>query len=267
MQAEGLGADGKSFLLRVYDVYCNSVIARFTSYGYARLMAGDFKEAKKRYSMFHHLSPFEKKLRDRLETDSLTVADEPDCLVDGIEAESASSMLAPLFVLCLISMTVQVPVFYGIYNFLVFWLGRGALYCTASELYNAVYVLLPAAVVSCVFVLTHREYLPYFCLPDKRRLILRYSNILFIRKRRLPGWFATTLVALSFFFTMLIANNGARFYDDRVLINPTLTSLRPIEYRYSEMEKIEGGQITFSDGKTYDFSMVGDVERIEEILK
>lgn len=267
LQAEELGDGGKSFLMRAYDIYYNSVVSRFSSYGYARLIAGDKIQAKKRYSMFHHLTPYEKKLRDKLDDESFTVPDEPDCLVDGIEAESALSMLAPLFVLCLISMTVQVPIFYGLYMLIAFLLGNGALYSTAYEFYNAVYVLLPAAVVSCIFVLSRREYLPYFCLPDKRRLILRYSNILFTKRKPIARWLVITLVALSVFFTMLIANNGARFYGDRVLINPTLTSLRPVEYRYSEIEKTDGGQITFSDGKTYDFSMVGDVERIEEILK
>ena len=57
LQAAELGGEaGEQFLMRVYDVYYNTVIARFTSFGYAKLIEGDIAAAKKRYSMFHHLS-------------------------------------------------------------------------------------------------------------------------------------------------------------------------------------------------------------------
>ncbi len=267
-QAKALGHEqSERFLMRVYDIYYNAVVSRFTSFGYAKLIEGDKPAAKKRYSMFHHLSPYEKRLAERLDDEQFSLAAEPDCLVGGLEAESASSMLAPYFLLCILSMLVTVPLFYGFYMLITFMLSRGAVYSTAYELYNAMYVLLPAAVVSGLFASSRRRLLPYLCTPKKRELLLRYGNILERPRRAIAKWFAITVVAASVIFTMLIANNGARFYSDRVLINPSLTSLRPIEYRYSEIEAVKDGQITFSDGITYDFSMVGDVQRIEDIVK
>ena len=267
-QAEALGREqGERFLMRVYDIYYNAVVSRFTSFGYAKLIEGDKPAAKKRYNMFHHLSAYEKRLVDTIDDEQFLMPPEPDCLVNGLAAESASSMLAPYFLLCILSMAVAVPLFYGFYMLIAFVLSRGALYSTAYELYNSMYVFLPAAVVSSLFASSRRKLLPYLCLPKKRELLLRYGGILERPRRRAAKWFAITVVAASVIFTMLIANNGARFYKDRVLINPALTSLRPIEYRYSEIEDVKDGQITFSDGKIYDFSMVGDVEKIEEILK
>lgn len=282
-QAESMDSDSRErYLSRVYDVFFSTVTTRFASGGYSLFLSGDKDGALRRYNMFRYLTEYERRLVSYLRSDvPLEASDAPNYLTDGLTVQAGKGAALPTVISWLILTAALSPVFYGLYMLLVFLLSNGAVYASASELKNAVDVAIPAAITA--LGISHRFRGTILALFSRggRALYKRYANI--IVNGGIGGitrYFLPVCASVAVIFTMLLSNHGIRFYNDRILVNPEISSLRPIEYVYSEVEKVysysgyyetygdfvesPGTLIAFSNGKSYELSAITDNKTLEK---
>lgn len=271
LQAELMEPDVRErFLSRIYDICYSAVIGRFSSVGYSYYLRGDCEGALRRYVGYRNLTSYERRFVKRLgEEPSLMRPDCPDYLNGGIAAELGKNALLPGLLGLAAVTSLCFPVYFAVYLVVSLLLGRGAVFSTSATLYNAIEAVVPALASAICICFYYRAPIVRLFSFKKRALLTRYASVIDRGRRgRLTKYVISTVVGICIIFTMLIANNGVRFYKDRMLVNPTIASLRPVEHAYSEIECVyvydgyydeygfveeSGTAIVMSGGRVYDF--------------
>lgn len=272
MQAELMEAEVRErFLSRIYDITYSAAIGRFSSVGYSYFLRGDAYNALKRYVGYRNLTSYEKRLVERLGSDEPPKKpDCPDYLNGGLAAELGKSAFLPRLLGLAAVTSLCFPIYFGIYMLVAVLLSDGALFSTSSALYNAVEAVIPSIVTALCVCFYFRTPIVRLFSRKRRALLARYAAIIDRGRRgHFTKYVISTVSGLCVIFTMLISNHGVRFYGDRMLVNASLTSLRPVEHTYSEIECVyvfEGGYdeygtfidepgtaIVMSGGRVYDF--------------
>lgn len=231
------------------ELYNDWLMLRYATGGYLTFLNGKYIKAIKSYSRYKKRLAYEERLLAFLKS-----LKEGECydavpnglntLREGLKAQNNAGELPVLLLAWLFATPVLLVLYLALYYLCLFIFSGKSLYNTGIELYNAMFVFLPAFLTAiCLsYFMRKKVYALLFRKSAKRKL--EYDAILnSSSEEKFMRGFTRVLVSLGLIFTVLLANTHISFKHNGIVDKSSPFSLRGTFYPYSEVNslwRIEG---------------------------
>jgi len=226
------------------ELYNDWLMLRYATGGYLAFLNGKYKKAIKSFSRYKKRLAYEERLLAFLKS-----LKEGECydavphglntLREGLKAQINAGELPAILLTWLFTTPVLLVPYLALYYTCLYIFSGKFLYNTGFELYNALFVFLPAFLTAICwsYFMRKKVYALLFRKSAKRKQ--EYDSILNSGSEdRFMRGFTRFIVSLCLIFTVLLANTNISFKHNGIVDRSSFFSLRGRYYPYSKVNSL-----------------------------